>query len=116
MKFYSDIEKALLYKHLSITGHNNFAQFPIVVFSDASFQGGGIRVIRLARNGAGGTYNRIKATILICSRFTSRTIERGGSVRVLSRFDSDTVRRSAMVPWKMVDKVGSRTGKLHSDC
>jgi hypothetical protein len=54
--------------------------------------------------------------MIICSRFTSRTVERVGNVRVLSRFVSDTVLRSAMEPWKMVDGVDGSSGKLHIDC
>jgi hypothetical protein len=38
IKFYSEISQSPLYQHLSTTGNNNMAQFPIVVFSDASFQ------------------------------------------------------------------------------
>jgi hypothetical protein len=38
IKFYSDITKAPLYKHLTMTGNNKFAYYPIVVFSEASFQ------------------------------------------------------------------------------
>jgi hypothetical protein len=54
--------------------------------------------------------------LILYSRFTSRTVERGGSVRVLSRFVSDTVGSSAMVQRKMLDRVDSRIGKRHSDC
>jgi Reverse transcriptase (RNA-dependent DNA polymerase) len=38
IKFYSDISKSPLYSHLTSTGNNKFADYPIVVFSDASFQ------------------------------------------------------------------------------
>jgi hypothetical protein len=38
IKFYSDITKAPLYQHLTTTGNSKFADYPIMVFSDASFQ------------------------------------------------------------------------------
>jgi hypothetical protein len=38
IKFYSDITKSPFYRHLTTTGNNKFADYPIVVYSDASFQ------------------------------------------------------------------------------
>jgi hypothetical protein len=38
IKFYSDITTSPIYRHLTLTGHQDIADFPIVVFSDASFQ------------------------------------------------------------------------------
>jgi hypothetical protein len=38
IKFYSDITKAPLYQHLTTTGNRKFVDYPIVVFSDVSFQ------------------------------------------------------------------------------
>jgi hypothetical protein len=38
IKFYSVITKAPLHQHLTTTGNSKFADYPIVVFSDASFQ------------------------------------------------------------------------------
>jgi hypothetical protein len=38
IKFHSEISKAPLYRHLTLTGHQDIAHFPIIVFSDSSFQ------------------------------------------------------------------------------
>ena len=38
IKFYSNITKSPLHRHLTLAGHDKFAEFPIVVFSDSSFQ------------------------------------------------------------------------------
>jgi hypothetical protein len=38
IKFYSDITKSPLYRHLTTTGNGKYADYPIVCFSDASFQ------------------------------------------------------------------------------
>jgi hypothetical protein len=38
VKFYSDITNTPLYRHLTHTGNTKLADYPIVVFSDASFQ------------------------------------------------------------------------------
>jgi hypothetical protein len=54
------------------------------------FQGVGKRVIRLARDGAEGACNRVKATMVIINRSTSTTVEKGGTGMVFSRFISDT--------------------------
>jgi hypothetical protein len=54
--------------------------------------------------------------MIICSRFTSRTAERGGNGMVSSRFISDSVLRCAIEPWKMADKVDDSIGKVHREC
>jgi hypothetical protein len=38
IKFYSDATTSPLYRHLNTTGHGTLADFPIIVFSDSSFQ------------------------------------------------------------------------------
>jgi hypothetical protein len=38
IKFYSDVTKSPLYRHLCTTGNANYGEYPIVVFSDSSFQ------------------------------------------------------------------------------
>jgi transposase InsO family protein len=38
IKFYSNITKSPLYRHLELTGYNNLTEFPIIVFTDSSFQ------------------------------------------------------------------------------
>jgi hypothetical protein len=38
IKFYSDATKSPLYRHLCTTGNAKHAQYPIIVFSDSSFQ------------------------------------------------------------------------------
>jgi hypothetical protein len=79
------------------------------------FQGGGKRVIRLARDGAGGTCNRIKATMRFSSRSTLRTVEKGSTRMVFSRLISDTVSRCALKPWKMVDEVDESSSEVHDE-
>jgi hypothetical protein len=76
------------------------------------FQSGGKRVIWFARDGAGGTCNRIKATIRFSSRSALRIVEEGSTRIVSSRLIFDTVNRWALHPWKMVDEVDDSSSEV----
>jgi hypothetical protein len=59
------------------------------------------------------TYEAPNATMLNYSMLASRIVERNDRASVISRRGSGDVRRSDMIPWKMIEKFDNGDRKLH---